>query len=388
MDFGRQYDRKNLILLGSTGSIGTQTLSMVENWPDRFKIIALAAGSNVKLLEEQARKFKPRLISLAQEKGARELRAKLKDTDIKVLYGQEGLLEIVSSPEADWVVNALVGFDGLKPTVTALEEGKNIALANKETLVAGGELIMNLAEKKGVSIVPIDSEHSAIFQCLQGEKKEQVSKILLTASGGPFRGYTLEELSKVTLAQALLHPNWVMGRKITIDSATMMNKGLEVLEAQVLFKLDLEQIQVLVHPQSIIHSMVEFVDGSVKAQLGVPDMGVPIQYALTYPERWANSMERIDWRKMDKMTFEMPDLKAFPCLRLAFEAGITGGTMPAVMNAVNERAVNSFLEGRISFLDIPRIIEETMHKHKVISCPSLSDIIRVDQEVREQMDQE
>ncbi|UNC91831.1 1-deoxy-D-xylulose-5-phosphate reductoisomerase [Candidatus Contubernalis alkaliaceticus] len=385
MDLRRQYKRKNLILLGSTGSIGTQTLSMVERWPDRFKITALAAGSNGNLLEEQARKFKPHYVSLAQEKGARELRAKLRDTDIKVLYGHQGLLEIVSSPDADWVVNALVGFDGLAPTVTAMEEGKNIALANKETLVAGGELIMNLAEKKGVSIVPIDSEHSAIFQCLQGEKREEVSKILLTASGGPFRGCTLEELSKVTLAQALLHPNWVMGRKITIDSATLMNKGLEVLEAQVLFNLDLEQIQVLVHPQSIIHSMVEFVDGSVKAQLGVPDMGVPIQYALTYPERWANSMERIDWRKMDKMTFEMPDKKAFPCLGLAFEAGKIGGTMPAVMNAANEAAVNFFLEGRITFLDIPRIIEETMHKHKVILSPSLSDIIRVDKEVREQI---
>lgn len=384
MDFGGKYNRKNLILLGSTGSIGTQTLSVVENWPEYFKVAALAAGSNVKLLEEQARKFKPRFISLAQKEGAEELRKRLRDTPVKVLCGEEGLWEIASTPEADWVVNALVGFDGLKPTVAALQEGKNIALANKETLVAGGELIMNLAEEKGVTIVPIDSEHSAIFQCLQGENWERVSKIVLTASGGPFRGYTLKELSKVTLAQALEHPNWVMGKKITIDSATLMNKGLEVLEAQILFGLDLDQIEVVVHPQSIIHSMVEFIDGSVKAQLGVPDMGVPIQYALTYPDRWPSSFERVNWRETERLSFEMPDMDSFRCLKLAYEAGKTGGTMPAAMNAANERAVELFLADRISFLDIPRIIEETMHKHKVISCPSLSDIIDVDREVREQ----
>lgn len=386
MDFGGKYNnRKNLILLGSTGSIGTQTLSVVENWPQYFKVIALAAGSNVRLLEEQARKFKPLFISLAQEEGAEELRKRLKDTPIKVLCGEEGLLEIVTSQEADWVVNALVGFNGLKPTVAALQQGKNIALANKETLVAGGELIMNLAKEKGVTIVPIDSEHSAIFQCLQGENRERVSKIILTASGGPFRGYTPEKLKEVTLAQALKHPNWVMGKKITIDSATLMNKGLEVLEAQILFGLDLDQIEVVVHPQSIIHSMVEYIDGSVKAQLGVPDMGVPIQYALTYPDRWSNSFDRVNWRETEMLTFEMPDLNAFRCLKLAYEAGRTGGTMPAVMNAANERAVHLFLANRISFLDIPRIIEETMHKHKVISCPSLSEIIRVDREVRELM---
>ena len=384
MDFGGKYNRKNLILLGSTGSIGTQTLSVVENWPQYFNVAALAAGSNVKLLEEQARKFKPRFISLAQKEGAEELRKRLRDTPVKVLCGEEGLWEIASTPEADWVVNALVGFDGLKPTVAALQEGKNIALANKETLVAGGELIMNLAEEKGVTIVPIDSEHSAIFQCLQGENWERVSKIVLTASGGPFRGYTLKELSKVTLAQALEHPNWVMGKKITIDSATLMNKGLEVLEAQILFGLDLDQIEVVVHPQSIIHSMVEFIDGSVKAQLGVPDMGVPIQYALTYPDRWPSSFERVNWRETERLSFEMPDMDSFRCLKLAYEAGKIGGTMPAAMNAANERAVELFLADRISFLDIPRIIEETMHKHKVISCPSLSDIIDVDREVREQ----
>ncbi len=384
MDFGGKYNRKNLILLGSTGSIGTQTLSVVEKWPQYFKVAALAAGSNVKLLEEQARKFKPGFISLAQKEGAEELRKRLRDTSVKVLCGEEGLWEIASTPEADWVVNALVGFDGLKPTVAALQEGKNIALANKETLVAGGELIMNLAEEKGVTIVPIDSEHSAIFQCLQGENWERVSKIVLTASGGPFRGCTLKELSKVTLAQALEHPNWVMGKKITIDSATLMNKGLEVLEAQILFGLDLDQIEVVVHPQSIIHSMVEFIDGSVKAQLGVPDMGVPIQFALTYPDRWPSSFERVNWRETERLSFEMPDMDSFRCLKLAYEAGKIGGTMPAAMNAANERAVELFLADRISFLDIPRIIEETMHKHKVISCPSLSDIIDVDREVREQ----
>ncbi len=385
MDFGGKYNRKNLILLGSTGSIGTQTLSVVEKWPQYFSIIALAAGTNIKLLEEQARKYKPSFVSAAREKEAEELRKNLKDTGIKVFCGEEGLWEIASLPGADWVINALVGFDGLKPTVAALRQGKNVALANKETLVAGGKLIMDLAEEKGVTIVPIDSEHSAIFQCLQGENRDRVSKIILTASGGPFRGFTLEELSRVTLAQALKHPNWVMGRKITIDSATLMNKGLEVLEAQILFGLNLEQIEVLVHPQSIIHSMVEFVDGSVIAQLGVPDMGVPIQYALTYPDRWPNSFERLNWQETRKLTFEMPDLESFSCLKLAYEAGKAGGTMPAVMNAANEIAVNMFLENRISFLDIPRIIKQTVNKHKVISRPSLSDIIRVDREVREQL---
>ncbi len=376
--------KKHLLLLGSTGSIGQQTLSIVNKFPESFSIAGLAAGSNISLLEKQARMFKPDMVAVANKDLVLELEKNLKDTKVKVLGGEEGLLEMIGTSRTDWVVNALVGFSGLRPTVLALEEGKSIALANKETLVAGGDLIMSLAERKGLDIVPIDSEHSAIFQCLQGEKDDKIYKIFLTASGGPFRGYTQEGLSRVNLKQALKHPNWVMGKKITIDSATLMNKGLEVLEAKALFGLDLEQIEVVIHPQSIIHSMVEFIDGAVLAQMGEPDMGVPIQYALTYPERWENDFKRLDWREIKSLTFEQPDTGVFKCLKLAYEAGEAGGTMPAVMNAANEIAVELFLKEQISFLDIPCIIEEAMHKHKVTRDPSLEDIVRVDLEIRQQ----
>ena len=374
--------KKNLIILGSTGSIGCQTLNIVSKWPEYFNVKALAAGSNIDLLEEQVRKFKPALVSVGDFKPAHELKNRLKDTKVKVLEGEEGLLEVAGAAGGDLVVNALVGFNGLKPTVTALKENKSLALANKETLVAGGSLVMKLARERGLEIIPVDSEHSAIFQCLQGEEINRIEKIVLTASGGPFRGYTRKELSRVSLKQALKHPNWTMGRKITIDSATLMNKGLEVLEAKVLFEVELERIEVIIHPQSIVHSMVEFEDGAVLAQMGIPDMALPIQYALTYPNRWSIKGERLDWKKISKLNFEEPDLKTFPCLKLAYEAGEKGGTMPAFMNAANEEAVGLFLEEEISFPDIPCIIEGVMNKHEVIPNPTLEEIARVDQEAR------
>lgn len=374
--------KKNLIILGSTGSIGCQTLNIVSKWPEYFNVKALAAGSNIDLLEEQVRKFKPALVSVGDFKPAHELKNRLKDTKVKVLEGEEGLLEVAGAAGGDLVVNALVGFNGLKPTVTALKENKSLALANKETLVAGGSLVMKLARERGLKVIPVDSEHSAIFQCLQGEEINRIEKIVLTASGGPFRGYTREELSRVSLKQALKHPNWTMGRKITIDSATLMNKGLEVLEAKVLFEVELERIEVIIHPQSIVHSMVEFEDGAVLAQMGIPDMALPIQYALTYPNRWSIKGERLDWKKISKLNFEEPDLKTFPCLKLAYEAGEKGGTMPAFMNAANEEAVGLFLEEEISFPDIPCIIEGVMNKHEVIPNPTLEEIARVDQEAR------
>lgn len=377
--------RRKLVILGSTGSIGRQTLSVVEKWPEKFSIKGLAAGANLDLLEEQARKFKPSIISLEDKRRAQILKERLGDTEIKVLSGEEGLLEVALYNDADWIVNALVGFRGLKPTVLALKEGKNIALANKESLVAGGELVMALAEEKELEIVPIDSEHSAVFQCLQGEKDNEIYRILLTASGGPFRGWKRDELSRVSVEQALKHPNWTMGRKITIDSATLMNKGLEVLEAKILFGQSLSKIEVVIHPQSIIHSMVEFMDGAVLAQLGVPDMGVPIQYALTYPRRWEGNFERLNWKNIKSLTFEEPDTEVFSCLRLAYEAGEAGGTMPVVLNAANEIAVDLFLTGRISFLEIPRIIEKCMHKHKLILNPSLEEIMDTDSEIRERL---
>lgn len=374
--------KKRLIVLGSTGSIGQQTLEIVRKWPEYFQVKALAAGSKVELLERQAREFKPELVSLGDPTLAHSLKERLKDTGIKVLEGEEGLLELAGAPGGDLVINALVGFRGLKPTVTALKEGKSVALANKETLVAGGDLVLELARERGLKVIPVDSEHSAIFQCLQGEKDNKIEKIILTASGGPFRGYNLNDLTRVTLKEALKHPNWTMGKKITIDSATLMNKGLEVLEARVLFGVDLDRIEVIIHPQSIVHSMVEFEDGAVLAQMGVPDMALPIQYALTYPHRWWIEGDRVDWAQIKSLSFEEPDLKGFPCLKLAYRAGEEGGTMPALLNAANEEAVALFLKEQISFLDIPDIIEKAMDKHKVIPNPDLAEISRVDQEVR------
>ena len=366
-------------VLGSTGSIGTQTLQVVRNNKD-IHVAALAAGSNVDLIEQQIREFRPELAVLWEEKRAEELKLRVADLDVKVSWGMEGLVEAASIPAAETVVTAVVGMIGIRPTIAAIEAGKDIALANKETLVTAGHLIIPLAKEKGVKILPVDSEHSAIFQCLQGERGNHIDKILLTASGGPFRGWTLEQMKKVQLEDALKHPNWSMGHKITIDSSTMVNKGLEVMEAKWLFGVDIDRIQVLVQPQSVIHSAVQFDDGAVIAQLGTPDMKLPIQYALYYPERRYLPGDRLDFGKLARITFEDPDPVNFPGLALALRAGRTGGSMPTVFNAANERAVAMFLKKQIGYLDIARIIEEAMDAHKVIAHPDLDQILRTEQE--------
>lgn len=367
---------KNIAILGSTGSIGVQTLDVARNLG--LRVSGLSANSNVELLERQAREFMPRAVSAGSGALAAELEKRLKGLGIEVVHGVEGLKSIASIGEADTVVTSIVGTAGLIPTLEAIKRGKNIALANKETLVTAGGLVMSEAKRNNVRIFPVDSEHSAIFQCLSGNRHEDVAGLILTASGGPFRGKTREELDGVTAAQALQHPNWKMGRKITIDSATLMNKGLEVIEARWLFDMEPERIRVVVHPQSIIHSMVEYADGSVMAQLGSPDMRIPIQLALTWPERMKNGFSRLDLLRCGSLTFEEPDTRTFPCLALAYEALKAGGTMPAAVNAANEIAVELFLSGRISFADIPRIIEKVMHMHKVNTKPGLDDIIEVD----------
>ena len=372
---------KRISILGSTGSIGVQTLDVARNLG--LQVLGLSANSNIDLLEKQAREFKPHIIAVGSESGAKELDSRLKGLGIEILSGVDGLVRVATVQGADTVVTSIVGIAGLVPTMAAIRAGRDIALANKETLVTAGAIVMSEAQKYGVKILPVDSEHSAIFQCLTGNKIQSVSKIILTASGGPFRGKSAEELKTVTLAQALKHPNWSMGSKITIDSATLMNKGLEVIEARWLFGLPVEQIQVVVHPQSIIHSMVEYVDGTIIAQLGSPDMRIPIQLALTYPERCDNGFSRLDLLKTGNLTFTEPDYDAFPCLKLAFEALLAGGTMPAVMNAANEMAVGLFLNEKINFIDIPRIIEEVMGKHSVNINPILDDIIEVDAWARE-----
>jgi 1-deoxy-D-xylulose-5-phosphate reductoisomerase len=369
---------KCLSLLGSTGSIGTQTLEVVENTKD-FKISALAAGSNIELLEQQIRKFKPSLAVVFREDKAKELANNIKDTDTKVLSGMEGLLEAVRLPEVDMVVTAVVGMIGILPTLEAIEAGKDIALANKETLVTAGHIIMPLAEKHQVSILPVDSEHSAIFQCLHGENAKTVDKLLLTASGGPFRGKDTEFLSKVTLADALKHPNWSMGRKITIDSATMVNKGLEVMEAKWLFGVDIDDIQVVVQPQSVIHSMVQFQDGAVLAQLGTPDMRLPIQYALFYPDRKYLAGERLDFATLSSIQFSVPEMDVFRGLGMAYQVGREGGSLPTVFNAANEFAVAQFLNENIRFLDIYDMIEAAINEHKKISNPSVEEILETEQ---------
>lgn len=370
---------KKIAILGSTGSIGTQTLEVARANKD-IRVLGISAGKNIKKLEEQAREFSPRLVAVWEESAAAELRIKLQDTDIRVVSGMEGLLELASMEETEILVTAIVGMLGIRPTIEAIKAGKDIALANKETLVTAGHLIMPMAKEYGVSILPVDSEHSAIFQALNGENKKEIHKLLITASGGPFRGKKTEELKKVTLADTLKHPNWVMGQKITVDSATLVNKGLEVMEAKWLFDVELDQIQVVVQPQSVIHSMVEFKDGGIMAQLGTPDMRLPIQYALYYPHRRYLDGERIDFAKLGKLTFEEPDMETFLGLPMAIQASREGGSMPTVFNAANELAVKKFLHEEISFLDIYDIIGQSMERHKKVESPDLEEILAVEEE--------
>ena len=373
---------KKIAILGSTGSIGTQTLEVARNNGD-LEIVSLAAGSNIKKLEEQIREFHPRLVAVWTEEKAKELRDAVKDLDVKVVSGMDGLIRVCTLPEAEIVVTAIVGMIGIVPTIAAMKAGKDIALANKETLVTAGHIIIPLAKETGVKILPVDSEHSAIFQCLNGENRSQLKKILLTASGGPFRGKKLEDLKNIQVEDALKHPNWAMGRKITIDSSTLVNKGLEMMEAKWLFGVEPKDIQIVVQPKSIIHSMVEFVDGAVIAQLGTPDMKLPIQYALYYPERRFLPGDRLDFWKLQEITCEKPDMETFRGLKLAFDAAAAGGSMPTVYNAANERAVAKFLDRKIAYLQIPEIIETCMGHHTVKENPSVEEILDTEQAVYE-----
>lgn len=375
--------KKRIAILGSTGSIGTQALDVIGAHPDRFQVEVLTAGSNAQLLMEQALKFKPNAVVIQDESKYKWLKDQLFDQDIKVFCGDQALAEIVEMDTIDLVITALVGFSGLKPTMKAIESGKQIALANKETLVVAGELVTKAASEKGVNIYPVDSEHSAVFQCLAGEFHNPIEKIYLTASGGPFRGKTYDELHTVTRAQALKHPNWDMGAKITIDSASMMNKGLEVIEAKWLFNLRPDQIDVVVHPQSIIHSIVQFEDGSMKAQMGLPDMKLPIQYALGYPERLKSDFPRFDFMKYPSLTFEKPDFEAFKNLGLAFDAMFRGGNAPCILNAANEIAVDAFLKEKITFTGMSDMIATCLEKIAYISKPNLADYSDTDKATRE-----
>ena len=378
--------RKKIAVLGSTGSIGTQTLDVVRANGD-LEVEALSAGSNIDLLEQQIREFRPKLAAVYHEEKAVQLRERLRDMDVRVVSGMDGLLELAVMPETEILVTAIVGMIGIRPTIAAIEAGKDIALANKETLVTAGHLIMPLAKEKGVKILPVDSEHSAIFQCLSGEERRSVDKLLITASGGPFRGKKREELRKVTVEDALRHPNWSMGHKITIDSATLVNKGLEVMEARWLFDVELNDIQVVVQPKSIIHSMVQFRDGAVMAQLGTPDMKLPIQYALYYPDRRYLEGERLDFRTLKEITFEEPDTETFEGLPLAVRASREGGTMPTIFNAANERLVAKFLHREIAFLDIYDGIRGAMEHHQKKENPSLEEILDAEREAWELVDQ-
>ena len=368
---------KKIGILGSTGSIGTQTLEIVRNNPD-LQVVALAAGSSIAKMEGQIREFEPAIAVMWSEDAAKELRTRVADTKTKVLSGMEGLLQIAVMEEMEVLVTAIVGMIGIRPTIAAIEAGKTIALANKETLVTAGHIIMPLAAEKKVPILPVDSEHSAIFQSMHGENRERVSKILLTASGGPFRGRKREELTEITVEDALKHPNWSMGRKITVDSSTLVNKGLEVIEAKWLFGVEPDKIQVVVHPQSIIHSMVEYVDGGIMAQLGMPDMKLPIQYALFYPDRRPMEGKRVDFFELGSITFEKPDMDTFRGLQMAYDAIAVGGSMPTVYNAANEKAVALFLDRKIKFLDIYDIIQGAMENHKVIANPSVEEILQAE----------
>ena len=373
---------KKIAILGSTGSIGTQTLEVARNNGD-LEITALAAGSNIKKLEEQIREFHPKTAAVWSEEKAGELRTAVRDLDVRIVSGMEGLIEVCTEPEAEIVVTAIVGMIGIVPTIAAMKAGKDIALANKETLVTAGHIIIPLAEEAGVKILPVDSEHSAIFQCLNGESRKELKKILLTASGGPFRGKKREELLHIQVEDALKHPNWAMGRKITIDSSTLVNKGLEMMEARWLFGVEPKDIQIVVQPKSIIHSMVEFVDGAVIAQLGTPDMKLPIQYALYYPERRYLPGERLDFETLTEITFEKPDMETFTGLKLAFDAAAAGGSMPTVYNAANEKAVALFLDRKIGWLEIPEIIGKSMEAHKVIPNPTVEEILDTEKAVYE-----
>ncbi|MGL6106758.1 1-deoxy-D-xylulose-5-phosphate reductoisomerase [Romboutsia sp.] len=378
---------KRISILGSTGSIGKQTLDVVRQHKDKFEVIAISANSSVDLLLEQIIEFRPKYVAVYNESSALKLKSMIPvNINIEVFSGMEGLKIISSLDEIDVLLTAIVGMIGLVPTLEAIKKGKDIALANKETLVCAGDLVMREAKKHNVSILPVDSEHSAIFQCLNGEQNKEIEKIILTASGGPFRGKSKNDLLNVTKNQALKHPNWSMGRKISIDSSTLMNKGLEVIEAKWLFGVGQEQIDVVVHPQSIIHSMVQFIDSSVIAQLGCPDMRLPIQYALSYPDRVECDFERLDLAKVATLTFEEPDLNTFPCLKLAYESLKMGGTYSAVLNSANEVLVNEFLEDKIGFYDIPYYIEKTLEVHNSISNPTLEEILEIDKWTREYLE--
>ena len=370
---------QKLAILGSTGSIGTQTLDIVSQNPDDLQVVAMSCGKNIDLFEKQIRKYRPSLVSIGTEELAADLKTRLSDIEIKIVYGMDGLIDVATYDKADTMVTAVVGMIGVKPTIAAINAGKTIALANKETLVTAGHIIMPLAKEKGVSILPVDSEHSAIFQSLNGERHNKISKILLTASGGPFRGRTLEELENVRLEDALKHPNWSMGAKITIDSATMINKGLEVMEAKWLFGVNLNQVEVVVHPQSILHSAVEFMDGAVIGQMGTPDMRLPILYALFYPNRKTLYAEPLDLFKVGTLTFEKPDMETFYGLSLAYDAMDAGGNVPTVFNAANERAVAKFLNNKIKFLEIPEIVSDAMMNVDFIDNPSIEQVLETEQ---------
>jgi 1-deoxy-D-xylulose-5-phosphate reductoisomerase len=374
---------KYITILGSTGSIGVSTLDVIEKNPETFKVAALAAGRNVKLLARQIVKYNPQVVAVSAREDAEKLRQiqGLKKK-IRILYGEKGIEEVASHPSSEIVVSSVSGAAGLKPTLAAIGAGKDIALANKETMVIAGNIVTERAKKKKVRILPVDSEHSAIFQCLAGQKMQNLKRILLTASGGPFYNLSRNELKKVTLEQALRHPRWKMGNKITIDSASLMNKGLEVIEAKWLFDVDIARIDVLIHPQSIVHSMIELLDGSVLAQLGIADMRIPIAYALTYPDRLINDLKMLSLAEIGSLEFFKPDMKKFPCLGLAYEAGRLGGTAPVVLNAANETAVSAFTEKKICFNDLPKVIEKVMDKHQVKKNPTLNDILGTDREAR------
>jgi 1-deoxy-D-xylulose-5-phosphate reductoisomerase len=372
---------KNIAILGSTGSVGQNSLEVISQFPERFRVAYLSTNRGIDLLVEQIERFRPSGVSVMESDSAEFLQNKFGNS-LEIFFNTSGLKEIASKPDVDVVINSLVGFAGLEPTIEAIKSSKTVALANKETLVVAGEIITRLVDEHNATLIPIDSEHSAILQCLIGENYDNISKLILTASGGPFLNLDKSEFENVTIAQALNHPNWKMGNKITIDSATLMNKGLEVIEAHYLFKLPPEKIEVIVHPQSIIHSMVEFVDGSVKAQLGVPDMKIPIQYALTYPDRAPSQSARVDFSKLHKMTFFKPDRDKFKCLQYAYEALEIGGTAPAIMNAANEVAVDLFLNGKIKFNQIPRLIGTALNKCRIIQKPLIEDILEADNRTR------
>lgn len=372
---------KNIAVLGSTGSIGEQTLDVVRSNPEKLKIKALAANTNDELIEKQIKEFQPDVVALYDEESAQRLRKRYQGKT-EILSGDEGLLAIATYNGVDTVLASMVGYAGLRPTMAAIEHHKNIALANKETLVAAGAIVMEAVQKHGVSLLPVDSEHSAIFQALNGEHAKEVKRLLITASGGPFRGYNKTELTNVTLEQCLKHPNWSMGRKITIDSATLANKGLEVIEAHWLFNMPYDKIDVLVHPQSVVHSLVEYQDGSVIAQMGLTDMKLPIQYALSYPKRWNNAFGQLDLIRAGSLTFEAPDCATFPALKIAIDCGKTGGTLPCAFNAANEEAVYAFLAGKIKFLEISSIIAKVVEQHNCIYKPAIDDIENTDRESR------